>query len=119
MEIMLSHLGISMAYDALDGLDVHAQCLHLRHIGVAAAVRCEQADIVRFFQRFAEYIPEMRGIAGKARLGAFQMNWSVVSRSLMAHERTFSGTGISRILSLDFGLPMLTVPFTTFTACRM
>ena len=71
MEIMLSHLGISMAYDALDGLDVHAQCLHLRHIGVAAAVRCEQADIVRFFQRFAEYIPEMRGIAGKARLGAF------------------------------------------------
>ena len=32
---------------------------------------------------------------------------------------TFSGTGISRILSLDFGLPMLTVPFTTFTACRM
>ena len=43
------------------------------------------------------------------------MNWSVVSRSLMAHGRTFSGTGISRILSLDFGLPMLTVPFTTFT----
>ena len=32
MEIMLSHLGISMAYDALDGLDVHAQCLHLRHM---------------------------------------------------------------------------------------
>ena len=71
MEIMLSHFGVGVAYDALDGLDVHAQCLHLRHIGVAAAVRCEQADIVRFFQRFAEYIPEMRGIAGKARLGAF------------------------------------------------
>ena len=52
-------------------------------------------------------------------LGLSQMNWSVVSRSLMAHGRTFSGTGISRILSLDFGLPMLTVPFTTFTACRM
>ena len=71
MEIMLSHLGISMAYDALDGLDVHAQCLHLRHIGVAAAVRREQADIARFFQRFAEYIPEMGGIAGQAGLGAF------------------------------------------------
>ena len=28
MEIMLSHLGVGMAYDALDGLDVHAQCLH-------------------------------------------------------------------------------------------
>ena len=71
MEIMLSHFGIGMAYDALDGLDIHAQRLHLRHIGVAAAVRREQADIARFFQRFAEYIPEMGGIAGQAGLGAF------------------------------------------------
>ena len=71
MEIMLSHFGIGMAYDALDGLDVHAQRLHLRHIGVAAAVRREQADIARFFQRFAEHIPEMGGIAGQAGLGAF------------------------------------------------
>ena len=45
MEIMLSHLGVGMAYDALDGLNIHAQRLHLRHIGVAAAVRREQADI--------------------------------------------------------------------------
>ena len=52
MEIMLSHLGVGMAYDALDGLDIHAQRLHLRHIGVAAAVRCEQADIACFFQRY-------------------------------------------------------------------
>ena len=29
MEIMLSHLGIGMAYDALDGLNIHAQRLHL------------------------------------------------------------------------------------------
>ena len=68
MEIMLSHLGIGMAYDALDGLDIHAQRLHLRHIGVAATVRREQADIARFFQRFAEHIPEMGGIAGQAGL---------------------------------------------------
>ena len=71
MEIMLSHLGVGVAYDALDGLDIHAQRLHLRHIGVAAAVRREQADIARFFQRFAEHIPEMGGIAGQAGLGAF------------------------------------------------
>ena len=71
MEIMLSHFGIGMAYDALDGLDIHAQRLHLRYIGVAAAVRREQADIARFFQRFAEHIPEMGGIAGQAGLGAF------------------------------------------------
>ena len=71
MEIMLSHLGVGVAYDALDGLDIHAQRLHLRYIGVAAAVRREQADIARFFQRFAEHIPEMGGIAGQAGLGAF------------------------------------------------
>ena len=28
MEIMLSHLGVGVAYDALDGLDIHAQRLH-------------------------------------------------------------------------------------------
>ena len=32
MEIMLSHLGVGVAYDALDGLDIHAQRLHLRHM---------------------------------------------------------------------------------------
>ena len=31
MEIMLSHLGIGMAYDALDGLDIHAQRLLRRY----------------------------------------------------------------------------------------
>ena len=28
MEIMLSHFGVGMAYDALDGLNIHAQRLH-------------------------------------------------------------------------------------------
>ena len=71
MEIMFSHFGIGMAYDALDGLNIHAQRLHLRHIGVSAAVRREQAEIARFCQRFAEHIPEMGGVAGQAGLGAF------------------------------------------------
>ena len=47
MEIMLSHLGVGMAYDALDGLNIHAQRLHLRYISVTAAVGREQADIQR------------------------------------------------------------------------
>lgn len=29
MEIMLSHLGVGVAYDALDGLNIHAQRLHI------------------------------------------------------------------------------------------
>ena len=48
MEIMLSHFGIRMAYNALDGLNIYAQRLHLRHIGVAAAIRSEQANIASF-----------------------------------------------------------------------
>ena len=31
MEIMRSHLGIGMAYDALDGLNVYTQRLHRRY----------------------------------------------------------------------------------------
>ena len=31
MEIMLSHLGVGVAYDALDGLDIYAQRLHRRY----------------------------------------------------------------------------------------
>lgn len=31
MEIMRSHLGAGMAYDALDGLNVHTQRLHRRY----------------------------------------------------------------------------------------
>ena len=29
MEIMLRHIGVGVSYDALDGLDIHAQSLHL------------------------------------------------------------------------------------------
>ena len=36
MQIMLSHIYICVAYDALDGGKVYAQRLHLRYIGVSA-----------------------------------------------------------------------------------
>ncbi len=32
MEIMLSHFGIGMAYDALNGLNIHAQRLHALNV---------------------------------------------------------------------------------------
>lgn len=31
MEIMRSHLGVGVAYDALDGLNIHTQRLHRRY----------------------------------------------------------------------------------------
>ena len=36
MEIMLSHIHIGVAYDALDSREIHAQRLHLRYISVSA-----------------------------------------------------------------------------------
>ena len=39
MEIMLSHIDISMANDTLNCREIHTQCLQLRYIGMAATVR--------------------------------------------------------------------------------
>ena len=47
MEIMLSHLGISMTYDALDGLDIHAQRLHIEITVCTIAYRKDQEDVGR------------------------------------------------------------------------
>ena len=44
MQIMLSHIDICMANDALNRLDVHAQGLHLRNISMSAAMRCQHPN---------------------------------------------------------------------------
>ena len=38
MKIMFCHVGVRMANNRLDGLDIYAQCLHLTDVGMAAAV---------------------------------------------------------------------------------
>ena len=52
-------------------------------------------------------------------LGDSQTNLSVVSRNLRAQYCTISGTGMVRMLSLDFGVLITAVPFTIATACSM
>ena len=38
MKIMFCHVGVRMANNRLDGLDIYAQCLHLADVGMATAV---------------------------------------------------------------------------------
>ena len=61
---MLRHAHVGMSHDALNGGKIHAQRLHLRYIGVSAAVRCQHADFGDGFQRFLELIAEVGRVAG-------------------------------------------------------
>ena len=74
MEIMLSHLGIGMAYDALDGLDIHAQRLHLRYIGVAAAEGVSKRTSPASSRDLRNTSRKWVGLQGKPVLGLSQMN---------------------------------------------
>ena len=63
MEIMLGHIHIGVAYDALNGGKIHAQRLHLRYIGVSAGVRRQLAHAFDLFESFPKFIPEISRIA--------------------------------------------------------
>ena len=54
MEIMLRHVHVRVAYDALDGSQIHTQRLHLADVGVAAAVRRQYPDAAHFLQSLLE-----------------------------------------------------------------
>ena len=64
MEIMLGHVDIGVSDDALDRGQVYAQGLHLGHIGVTAAVRCQNPDPVDFSDGFLEFLQEVIRITG-------------------------------------------------------
>ena len=63
MEIMLGHIHVGVAYDALDGREIHAQSLHLRYIGVSARMRRQLAHAFDLLESFPKFIPEIGGVA--------------------------------------------------------
>ena len=63
VEVMLRHVHIGVAHNALDGGKIHTQCLHLRDVSMSAGMRREGWDFRDGFQRLAELIAEVRGIA--------------------------------------------------------
>ena len=64
MEIMLGHVDICVAHNALNRGQIHSQSLHLAHIGVAAGMRRQHPNIGDAIQICLEGIAEIRWITG-------------------------------------------------------
>ena len=60
MQIVPGHIDFCVADDILDGLNVHAQCLHLRNKGMPAAMWRQYADTLDRLQCLLELVTKMR-----------------------------------------------------------
>ena len=59
MKIVPRHVDFCVTHDILDGLNVHAQCLHLGNKGMPTAMWRQYADTLDLLQRFLELVAEM------------------------------------------------------------
>ena len=57
---MPRHIDFRVTDDILDGLNVHAQRLHLGYKGMPTAMWRQYADTLDALQRFLELVTEMR-----------------------------------------------------------
>ena len=64
MEIMLGHVDVGMADDALDGGKINTQSLKLTDIGMPAAVGRQDTHTLDFTDCSLEFVPEVGRIAG-------------------------------------------------------
>ena len=64
MEIMLGHINIRMAHNALNRGQIHSQRLHLAHIGVAAGMRRQHPNIGNAVQICLEGVAEICRVTG-------------------------------------------------------
>ena len=71
MKIVLRHINVSVPDNALNGLQINAQCLHLRHIGMAAVVWSQLFDTINLFDLSLELVSEIGGITGRVRFANF------------------------------------------------
>ena len=60
MQIVPGHIDFCVTDDILDGLNVHAQCLHLRNKGMPAAMWRQHTDTLDRLQGFLELVTEIR-----------------------------------------------------------
>ena len=58
MKIVLSHIDLRVAHDALDRCQIDTQCLHLAYISVAAAVGSQNPDSFDFFSGVLKFFAE-------------------------------------------------------------
>lgn len=71
VQVVLGHVDVRMTDDALDGRQIHAESLHLRHVGVSAGMGRQQSYLRDGLQCLAELIPEVGGVAGLIHLAGF------------------------------------------------
>lgn len=64
MEIVLGHVDVGMADDALDGGKINAQSLKLTDVGMSAAVGRQDTHALDFTDCSLEFVPEVGRIAG-------------------------------------------------------
>ena len=59
VQIVPGHIDFCVTDNILDGLNVHAQRLHLGHKGMSAAMWRQHTDALDLLQRFLELVTEM------------------------------------------------------------
>ena len=59
VEIVPCHIDFCVTHDILDGLNVHAQGLHLRNKGMSAAMWRQYTDTLDLLQGFLELVTKM------------------------------------------------------------
>ena len=60
MQIVPGHIDFRVTDNILDGLNVHAQRLHLRNKGMPTAMWCQHTDTLDSLQGFLELVTKMR-----------------------------------------------------------
>lgn len=68
MEIILRRCDVSMTAEILNGLHVHTERLHLRYVGVTAAMGRQETDTADRFERLLEVLAEYTRIANRRGL---------------------------------------------------
>lgn len=68
VKIVVGHINVGMAHNALNRLQINAQGLHLRNICMTAAVRSKHPYAINLIQRLLELIAEVRRVARRIRL---------------------------------------------------
>lgn len=96
VQVVLGHVDVRMTDDALDGRQIHAESLHLRHVGVSAGMGRQHPHTGDLGQSLFEVVAESGGLQGLSFFRISHTYLQSVVRSLTAQARTLSGTGTSR-----------------------
>ena len=85
VQIMLSHIDVCMANDALDRWKIDSKSLHLRDISMSAAVRRQDSNLWDCLKSFFELVSKVGRVAGLVSNLHFPNGIQEVSGSILLH----------------------------------